>query len=552
VSTDGARAVALRSAEATLTLVTSTFGDGSAEVVEAQRHLDVMRSHAEDFEDSSLEAFFVAEALLADVERRAQARAGEPTIGVTTEPAREERPRQGRRGGNGHADAAPVADDITIPVDLTENALAHEFTRRHRDELRYIHEWGKWLRWDDARWDNERTLAVFDLARAIAQRIGEGARNDKLRARVEAASTVAAIVTLARADRAHARVTEDFDADPWLLNTPAGTVDLRAGEMHPHRREDGITKVTPVSPSDEAPALWFDCLKTWTRGDAELEGFLQRLAGYFCTGSVRDEVLPIVHGPGGNGKTKFVETLRACLGHDYVTGVAMETLIVTSGEQHPTDVADLRAMRLAIATETEEGRRLAESKVKQLTGGDRLRARYMRRDFFEFNPTHKLLIVGNHRPVLRNVDEAIKRRLLLIPFTAAIPADKRDPDLAVKLQAEYPAILGWMLAGCLEWQRQGLNPPSSVMAATADYFEAADVFGRWAEDCLVFDPNATMPKAAAFTSWKAWAEGNGEYVGTEARLRDYLTALPGVDEARLHRGRVWIGVGLRAAERAEP
>ena len=136
----------------------------------------------------------------------------------------------------------------------------------------------------------------------------------------------------------------------------------------------------------------------------------------------------------------------------------METLIVTTGEQHPTDVADLRGKRLAIATETEEGRRLAESKVKQLTGGDRLRARYMRRDFFEFDPTHKLLIVGNHRPVLRNVDEAIKRRLLLVPFTATIPPEKRDPDLSVKLQAERPAILGWMLDGCLEWQRDGLNP----------------------------------------------------------------------------------------------
>ena len=544
MSADGARAIALRSAEATLASITTVFGDGAPEVTEARRHLDAMRQHAAGFEDRTLEAFFSAEGRLCDLERKARAKTGVRPL--EPEPAREA--RHGRRGGNGHA------DDIAVPMDLTEDALALEFTRRHRDDLRYIHEWGKWLKWDGARFADERTLAVFDLARTIAHEAGARTGNARTRARIEAASTVAAIVTLARADRAHARVTEDFDGDAWVLNTPAGTVNLRSGEMRPHRREDGITKVTPVSPSAEAPALWLDCLRTWTRGDGELEGFLQRLAGYFCTGSVRDEVLPIFYGPGGNGKTVGIETIRACLGHDYVTGVAMETLIVTNGEQHPTDVADLRAMRLAIATETEEGRRLAESKVKQLTGGDRLRARYMRRDFFEFDPTHKLLIVGNHRPVLRNVDEAIKRRLLLVPFTAAIPPEKRDPDLAVKLRAEHPAILGWMLAGCLEWQRQGLNPPPSVRAATADYFEAADVFGRWAEDNLVFDPNATIPKAAAFWSWKAWAETNGEYIGTEVRLRDYLAALPGVDEARVGKGRarVWIGVGLRAPEGVEP
>ena len=273
---------------------------------------------------------------------------------------------------------------------------------------------------------------MFDLARDISREAVAGIKDARVKTRIESASTVAATVMLARADRAHARVTEDFDRDPWVLNTPAGTVDLRTGGLLPHRREDGITKVTPVSPISSRSVLWGECLKVWTDGDEELQGFIQRLCGYFLTGSVREEVLPIVHGPGGNGKTKWIETIRACMGPDYCGGVAMETLVVTTGDQHPTDVADLRGKRLAIAVETEEGRRLAESKVKQLTGGDRLRARFMRRDFFEFEPTHKLVIVGNHRPALRNVDEAMRRRLLLIPFEAVIPSEKRDPDLALK------------------------------------------------------------------------------------------------------------------------
>jgi putative DNA primase/helicase len=439
------------------------------------------------------------------------------------------------------------SNDEAVPVDLTEDALAAEFSRRHRDELRYVHEWGRWLRWDGARWADERTLAVYDLARDLTHNIGAGILNPKLRIRIQSASTVAAIVTLARADRAHARVTEDFDSDPWLLNTKAGTVDLRTGELRPHDRADGITKVTPVSPSDIDTPVWRDCLKTWTKGDDDLEATLQRLAGYFLTGSVKEEKLPIIHGGGGNGKTKLVETLRACMGNDYVTGVSMETLIVTSGEQHPTDMADLRGKRLAIATETEEGRRLAEAKVKQLTGGDRLRARFMRRDFFEFQPTHKLLIVGNHRPVLRNADEAMRRRLLLIPFDAEIPADRRDPDLADKLRAEWPGILAWAIKGCLWWQAIGLSPAARVQAATEDYFETADAFGRWADECLVVVANATMTKATAFASWKAWAEAAGEYVGNERRLGEHLARLSGVDEARVGkaRTRTWVGIGLR-------
>ena len=270
-------------------------------------------------------------------------------------------------GTNGYGNAPP--EDEPTAADLSEDALALEFSRRHREDLRYVHEWGQWLRWDGARWASERTLAVFDLARAMLRELSTSSTKASLVAKLESAATVAAIVTLARVDRRHARVTDDFDQDPWLLNTPAGTVDLRVGALRPHRQTDGITKVTPVAPSEGDAPLWGACLQTWTQGDAELLAFLQRLAGYLLTGSVKEEVLAIVHGPGANGKTKFIETLRVCLGPAYVTSVAMETLIVTTGEQHPTDLADLRGKRLAIATETDEGRRLAEAKIKALTGG---------------------------------------------------------------------------------------------------------------------------------------------------------------------------------------
>jgi putative DNA primase/helicase len=293
--------------------------------------------------------------------------------------------------------------------------------------------------------------------------------------------------------------------------------------------------------------LWQACLKKWTGGDAALMAFLQRLAGYWCTGSVREEKLVLIYGHGGNGKTKFMETLRGALGPDYVTSMVMETLLVTHGDQHPTDLADLRGKRLAIADETEEGRRLAESKVKKLTGGDRVRARHMRQDFFEFAPTHKIVMVGNHRPALRNVDEAMRRRVLLVPFDAVIPPDERDPQLSEKLAQEYPAILGWMLAGTRMWLERGLDPPPRVCAATEEYLASADAVALWREACCLVGPNESMTKAEAFASWKKWAEASGEFVGTIRWLGDRLSQVSKVDEGRIgaNRDKAWIGIGLR-------
>lgn len=435
---------------------------------------------------------------------------------------------------------------LGAPPELTDDGLALELTRRHGEDLLYVHEWGRWLRWDGHRWTFERTLAVYDLARQLVH--GLDIEEARLRARITAASTIHAIVALARADRMHARVPEDFDRDIWLLNTPTGTIDLRTGARQAPARRDGITKSTPVAPSDVLAPHWVACLATWTNGDAELIAFLQRLCGYWLTGSVREEKLVLIYGSGGNGKTKFIETVRGTVGHDYAAGMAMETLLVTQGEQHPTDLADLRAKRLVIATETEEGRRLAEAKIKALTGGDRIRARHMRRDFFEFNPTHKIVIVGNHRPALRNTDEAMRRRLLLVPFDAVIAPEARDPQLADRLAAERPAILGWMLAGCRAWLERGLDPPARVLAATEDYLESADAFGRWLEERCDVAPSAFMTKAASFESWKAWAEAAGEYVGTKRRLCELISRLPGVDEARLGKARAkaFLGIGLRA------
>jgi putative DNA primase/helicase len=439
------------------------------------------------------------------------------------------------------------SETLAPPAGLTEDALALEFTRRHQDELLYVHELRQWYRWTGHRWAADRTISIHNDARKLVRELGDGIEQKKLAARIESAATVNAIVSLARSDRTHARVPEDLDPDPMVLNTPAGTIDIRTGSTHAHRRADMITKITPVSPSDVTAPHWAACLATWTCSDNELIAFLQRLCGYWLTGSVREEKFVVIHGPAGAGKTKFVEAVRGALGNDYVTTLMMETLMATNGSQHPTDRADLRGKRLAIATETEQGRRLAESMIKYLTGGDTIKARHMRQDGFEFTPTHKICIVGNHRPEIRNVDDAMRRRVILIPFVAVIPPDQRDLQLAEKLEAERPAILAWMIEGARLWLERGLDPPKRVLAATEEYLASADAVTRWIEERCVRGPIESVTKAKAFESWRTWAEAAGEFPGKRKWLIERICTSPGINEGKIGKNsdqRGLIGIGL--------
>ena len=260
-------------------------------------------------------------------------------------------------------------------------------------------------------------------------------------------------------------------------------------------------------------------LDTVTGGDADLQAYLQRMAGYCLTGVTTEHALFFLYGTGANGKSVFVNTLTAIMG-DYATVAAMDMFMATHGDRHPTDMAGLRGARLVTAIETEQGSRWAESKLKALTGGDKITARFMRQDFFEFTPQFKLLIVGNHKPSIRNVDEAMKRRLHMVPFTVTIPPAKRDKRLPDRLLAERDGILAWALQGCLEWQRTGLRPPAAVMAATEDYFEAEDAIGRWIDErCVRGAEPHRRPVPPSSPTGSSWAEANGEYVGARMQAR---------------------------------
>lgn len=441
----------------------------------------------------------------------------------------------------------PPAEPVILSPEFSEDALALEFSARHKHELRYVARWGSWLLWDGARWQFENTHKAFDLARAVARDFANACDKDTTAKKLGAASTVAAIEKLARSDRRHAATVDIWDADPWLLNTPAGIVDLRNGKTLPHDPDLYITKITAAAPGGECPR-WLRFLGEITGGDLELQQFLQRVCGYGLTGSTREHALFFAYGTGGNGKSVFLGTLAAILA-DYAAVAPMETFIATHGERHPTDLAGLRGARLVTSQETEEGRRWAESKIKTLTGGDPITARFMRQDFFTYQPAFKLVIAGNHKPGLRGVDEAIRRRFHLVPFTVTIAEAKRDLHLPEKLKSEWPGILSWMIEGCLAWQRLGLAPPAAVRAATEAYFDEEDAIGRWIEECCVTGPYHWCASTLLWASWQRWATTANERTGSSRKT--FSTALEnhGFVRARSQRMRGFSGLDIKENEK---
>ena len=252
-----------------------------------------------------------------------------------------------------------------------------------------------------------------------------------------------------------------------------------------------------------------------------MQAFLQRACGYSLTGQTVEHALFFLYGTGANGKSTFVETMRGVMG-DYARPVPMETLMWSRNERHPTDIAGLRGARVASAIETGKGRGWDEPKIMQLTGGDTISVRLMRQDFFDMTPQFKLWVAGNHKPGLRSVNEAIRRRVNLIPFTVTIPAEERDRQLGEKLKAEWSGILQWMIDGCLQWQQIGLAPPAAVTEATDDYLESQDLITQFLEDSCLIDDRFEEQSSRLFSNWHGWCEARGEKPGHQRSFCDEL------------------------------
>lgn len=417
--------------------------------------------------------------------------------------------------------------------DLSHDALARELSSAagFTQDARYVPAWSRWLFWSGARWEVDERLRHMTIVRDFlhwkakgliawaerkadtldekdAEKILSFARSNAKALRQ--AGNVNSVETLARSNADLVATVEQFDADLMLLGTPGGTVDLRTGELLPAQREHWITKRTAIAPAPVgtfAP-LWAAFLDRIFDGDKELIAFLQRAAGYALTGNTSEHVLIFCYGTGSNGKSVFLNTLFGIAG-EYARRAPAQTFLDSSTDRHPTDLAGLHGARLVVGSELPAGKAWNESVVKDLTGGDVITARKMRQDFFEYVPQFTLFIAGNHQPSFQGIDEAIRRRVVLVPFTQTIPAAERDSALPEKLKAEWPAILRWMITGAVEWQAHGLAVPATVRAASEEYLDFEDTLGDFIAENLERVPGANATSAAIFERFTMWQRQNG-------------------------------------------
>jgi putative DNA primase/helicase len=443
------------------------------------------------------------------------------------------------------ADAQSVANEAKQDSRvITQDGIAAIFANRYADRLRYCHSARSWFEFDGARWRRDETNRAFQFVRQIAREISEGKEHKELK-EFRKTAFAAGVEKFSQSDPALAVKSDYWDRDPYQLGTPGGTVDLRTGIMKPGEPADGITKATAVAPSDDTDCpVWYLFLRQTTGGDAAMARFLQQWAGYCLTGDIREHALVFAHGPGGNGKSVFLNTLTGIMA-DYSTPAPSDTFTVSIGDRHPTELAALCGARLVAASETEHGRTWAETRIKQLTGGDEVAARYMRGDFFRFRPAFKLTIIGNHRPKLENVDAAVRRRFNIVPFTHK-PAHP-DHKLEDKLREEWPEILRWMIKGCLDWQAHGLVRPPSVLKATEDYFSDQDLLGQWLATCCDVQPGNNRMKettTALHQSWCEFAKQAGEKPETQkAFVGNLEKRVP--DRYKNMHGRGFEGISLK-------
>lgn len=415
-------------------------------------------------------------------------------------------------------------DDTTVPetalAKYTHAWLARRFLTRHSHELKVNVDRKAWMLWDGQRWaqdfSNRGGYLLGLLGQEASREALAGAGKDKVALAKWCLTNGTIVDSLKYASRDPALATPDasFDADPWLLNTPGGVLDLRTGKMKEHSSSLLMTCMAGTTPARMPVPRWNAFLEEATGNDLGLQAYLRRLVGYCLTGSTREQMLAFFWGPGGNGKGVFLQTVTRALG-DYARVSAMDTFTAATTDRHPADLAALTTARLVTAQETQAGRSWDEAKLKSITGGDLISARFMRENFFQFQPKFKLLFAGNHRPHIPNLDPAMKRRLHLIPFTVT-PA-KVDHDLPEALLAELPGILQWAVDGCLEWAKDGLQPPAVVVDASAEYFTDEDPKGRWIAECLDASPHVTSTKEL-FDSWCRWCAEQGEAPGSMRAL----------------------------------
>lgn len=469
-------------------------------------------------------------------------------------------------GGGGDDDhQGDLSPSSSGNFNLTDLGNAKRLLYAFGTSIRYSATHNAWYLFDDTRWRVDTDGAIQRCAKSAVGLIFSEASAETNRQRQraiqrhalrsESSRSLNAMVSVASTEADVCIASDRLDADPWLFNVANGTLDLRTGKLSDHDRTDLITKISPVKWDVSAKCpLWDEFIMYAMEEDEEVVEFLHRFFGYCLTGLVTEQVLLFMEGTGGNGKTTALLVLMYVLG-DYAIQGAPGLLMSKHNESHPTEVADLQGARFVANAEVEKGKPFAEALIKQLTGSDPIRARRMRQDFYQFMPSHKLCIAANHRPIIKGNDEGIWRRVIRIPWHRKVSSAKKDPFLIDKLKKEAPGILNKLVAGCLAWQKKGLQPPDKVRLATNEYREEMDVLSEYMEDRCSIHSEATIPKKQLYLDYAEWCEDMKQRPQSYSLFcrqlseRDYKSTVIKVKvNGQRKSARVWKGITLQRFE----
>jgi putative DNA primase/helicase len=439
---------------------------------------------------------------------------------------------------------------------IDEQYTALTIARHLSDHIRYDRERKRWHKWVGTHWSgeigHEVLQAIYEACRVAAMNGNNASLSPPERKRVLSAKFAHAVEGLMRTNVALSVPSDLWDADPWMLGTPGGTIDLRTGKIRTPIPEDYISRLTLVTPAPKGTKAprWRDFLNQVTEGDKGKQRLLQQWAGIGATGTISEQRFVFLHGPGGNGKGVFLRVLLRLLG-PYAVSADPRLFIAKSQETHPTALARLQGARMVVGVEVPKGRAWDSELQKMLTGGDEIVARFMHKDFITFRPRCTITISGNDRPSLDAVDNAIRRRFLLVGFPMVLKVEDQIGDLEEKLiAAEGPAILRWMLDGVLDWRRNGLVVPPSVRLETDAYFKDQDLVALFVEEECVINPS--IAHTASKDLWQAWTEFNQRLKtnpGHRSAFGAQLLKIPGVNKDDTMYGRGYSGIGLKGAEK---
>jgi P4 family phage/plasmid primase-like protien len=426
--------------------------------------------------------------------------------------------------GNGVHQAEAEPD----PPKLTELGNARRLVAAHGTRLRYSRPLNQWFDWDGCRWCPDQSGAVWRRAKDTVRRLGheaaEAATDQQRKATLQWAlkseerKVIAAMIELAWSEPSVAIMPEELDRDPWLLNTPSGTVDLKTGKLRPHRQEDLISKITRVPFDSKADySRWRKTVSEIFAGDEEMVAYVKRALGYSLTGVIHEHALFLCYGTGRNGKNTVLDTVQTILG-DYATITNPRTFLAIGKNDHLAMIADLMGRRFVPTDEVEEGEELAESMVKRLTGNKILKARFMHRNPFEFPALFKVWMLANSKPEIHGQDEGIWSRIRVIPFEVYFPPERRIKGLSdILIAEEGPGILRWLVEGCLEWQRIGLAEPRKILDAIKSYRNEQDVIGDFIDQCCesfldhpTLRTSARVKSSELYGRYADWSKENGE------------------------------------------